>query len=109
MAKLFLITASSRIASEHYESSLIEGVPLEQLVSLSDVYEDLESHAENGRVFAWGARPGAAAEQKWSRLEPGDVALVYRAGEFRLWARLIVRARSASVAADIWGTEGGVT
>ena len=62
--KLFFITAGGALASKHLQTSLREGVPLERLAALEDVYPQLERHAVDGRVYAWGARPGQAARRR---------------------------------------------
>src|SRR5205085_7577294 len=107
--KLFFFPAADRAAAEHLRISLIEGVPLDDLRSLTDVLPQLERHARNGRVLAWGARPGSAAERKWERLNPGDVGLIYADGEFKLWGQVYAKARSETVARQVWGAGGGRT
>jgi hypothetical protein len=61
---LFFFTAANRAAREHLEVSMRQGIPLESLRPLEDVYPTLRAHSHDGRVFAWGARPGSAAERK---------------------------------------------
>jgi hypothetical protein len=89
--KLFLFTASSVHAAEHLETSLVEGIALDDLRELTEIQPALEHHAIDGRVFAWCARAGSAAEKKWERLNPGDIGLVYRGGQFVLWGRVYPR------------------
>jgi hypothetical protein len=105
--KLFFITASGELAAKHLKTSLEDGIPLEQLQAMQGIGQQLERHAVDGRVYAWGARPGSAAEQKWERLQPGDVCLVYAKGSFPLWGRVYAKARSGEVARAIWGEHKG--
>jgi hypothetical protein len=105
--KLFFITASGELAAEHLKTSLEAGIPLEKVKALQGITEQLERHAVDGRVYAWGARPGSAAEQKWERLQPGDVCLVYAKGGFPLWGRVYAKARSSEVARAVWGEHKG--
>jgi hypothetical protein len=107
--KLFFFTAAGALAAEHLRLSLREGVALETFAGLSDIYTRLQRHARNGRVFAWGARPGQAAEKKWERLNPGDVALIYFDGRFPMWGRVYAKARSKAVAEKLWGENDGET
>jgi predicted Mrr-cat superfamily restriction endonuclease len=101
--KLFFFTAAGGPAARRLQTSLRDGVPLSQLKALREIYPLLERYAVDGRVYAWGARPGSAAEKKWERLNPGDVALVYAYGKFAMWGRVYAMARSAEVAQEIWG------
>jgi MoxR-like ATPase len=104
--KLFWFTAAGVQAQRHYEESLRQGVLLDDLQTLDpEVLSRLEGHAHQGRIHAWGARPGSAAERKWLRLEPGDVALVYANGEFPLWGKVVDKARDVVVAERIWGRD----
>jgi MoxR-like ATPase len=104
--KLVYITAASAVAKHHLETSLKAGIEIETFAALSDVYDILKLYQENGRVFAWGARPGQAAEQKWEKLNPGDAVLVYSDGKFVLAGRVYAKARSRGIAARIWGDDG---
>lgn len=105
---LFFLTAAKGVALEHMQTSLVEGVSLERFDALQDVYADLEQHVEDGVVYAWGARPGDRAEQKWKRLKPGDIALIYGPDkQFPYWGRVYAKTRSESVARDIWGEKDG--
>jgi hypothetical protein len=107
--KLFFFAAAGQLASRHLQTSLRDGVPLSQFASLTVVYPQLERHAVEGRVYAWGARPGQAAEKKWERLNAGDVCLVYADSGFALWARVYAKTRSTEVAREIWGEHDGET
>lgn len=107
--KLFFFTAASALAAKHLQISLRDGIPIEQFAALTDVYPRLQRHALHGRVFAWGARPGQAAEKKWERLNPGDVALIYFDGRFPMWGRVYAKARSKQIAEQIWGESDGET
>jgi MoxR-like ATPase len=104
--KLFWFAAAGPQARRHFESSLREGVPLGALRSLGPKFlSNLPRHTHDGRVRAWGARPGSAAEKKWLRLEPGDVALVYADGRFPLWGKVVAKTRNTRVARQIWGRD----
>lgn len=103
--KLFFFTASSKLAAHHMQISLIDGIPLETVSSIVDLAGRFNRHARAGRVFAWGARPGSAAEQKWDRLNAGDIGLVYADGEFAYWGRVYAKARSEEVARRVWGED----
>ena len=104
--KLFFFTAAGAAAARHLELTLRQGIPIEELAALTDIQQQLQRHAHDGRVFAWGARPGQAAEEKWKRLNPGDICLVYETGKFTLWGRVYAKARSGETARKIWGTDG---
>jgi MoxR-like ATPase len=102
-SKLFWFTAASKEAREHFDSSLRAGIPLGDLDLLSpDVLDLLEQHAPDGRVRAWGARPGSSAEDRWQRLQPGDVGLVYVDGGFSLWGKVVAKVDDAVVAEQVW-------
>ena len=104
--KLFWFTAAGPLAQRHFALSLRDGVPLGELRSLDPrLQSNLERHAHKGRVRAWGARPGSAAEKKWLRLQPGDVALVYANGGFPLWGKVVAKTQDAEVAEQIWGRD----
>jgi MoxR-like ATPase len=106
--KLFFITAANLAARQHLEVSLIKGVDLQVFEDL-DVLPILRRHQRAGKVFAWGARPGQQAEEKWKRLNPGDVMLVYSEGKFVLAGRVYAKARSREIAERIWGNAGDQT
>lgn len=105
--KLFFITASNDLARAHLQTSLVDGVPLERLSALTEIHGDLQRHAVDGRVYAWGARPGDRGEKKWERLAPGDVCLIYTEGGFRYWARVYAKVRSEATAREIWEEHNG--
>lgn len=63
--KLFYFTASGKLAAHRAQISLVEGIPLTTLAPIVELDSQFERHAKNERVFAWGARAGLAAEQKW--------------------------------------------
>jgi hypothetical protein len=106
--QLFFIAAAKGLAAEHMQTSLIAGVPLSQLASLSNVYPELEQHADGGVVYAWGARPGDRAEKKWERLKAGDICLIYTGEQrFSYWGRVYAKTRSDAVARAIWGEHKG--
>jgi 5-methylcytosine-specific restriction protein B len=102
---LFFFTAANRAAREHLGVSMRQGIPLEALQPLEDVYPSLVPHSHDGRVFAWGARPGSAAEKKWERLSPGDIALVYSDGRFVMWGQVCASGKSEEVARRVWGED----
>ena len=106
--KLFFITAAGADARRHLRETLVQGVDLEQLGHL-DVYPELERYQQAGKVFAWAARPGQQAEEKWKRLNPGDVMLVYTEGAFPLAGRVYAKARSRDTAERISGNNGEQT
>jgi hypothetical protein len=106
--KLFFFTAASATARVNFQKSLEDGVPLELLEPLGDLYATLKENAVDGKVFAWGARPGSAAETKWARLERGDWGLVYSEGQFPLAFEVFATTRSHDVALAIWGEPEGV-
>jgi len=105
-AKLFFFAAARGLAAAHLRTSLVAGVPVEQLQSLTGVYPELLAHADGGRVYAWGARPGDLAEQKWERLNAGDICVVYT-GErrFGYWGRVYAKVRSERIARSIWSED----
>jgi 5-methylcytosine-specific restriction protein B len=102
---LFFFTASNRAARANLDVSMRQGIPLETLRPLEDVYTSLAPHSHGGRVFAWGARPGSAAEKKWERLSPGDIALVYSDERFVMWGQVFASGKSEEVARRVWGED----
>jgi len=100
----FVFTASSLHARDHLHRSLRQGIELEKFESL-EVFPVLANHAQNGRVFLWGSRPGATAEKRWDRLRPGDRGLIYSDGRFILSCEVYAKARDAKIAESIWGQD----
>jgi MoxR-like ATPase len=107
--QLFFFTAGGGAAAAHYQKTLEHGIAVSDVSTQESAGVDMAEFAHDGRVYAWGARPGSAAEAKWKRLRKGDVALVYHDGRFDLWGRVRATAQSQVLANELWGSHDGVT
>jgi MoxR-like ATPase len=104
-ARLFFFTAAGRRAREHLDKSLRQGIPIDDLSGALNRVPELEAHAHDGVVYAWGARAGANAERRWERLQPGDIGLVYSDGRFLLRCEVFAKLKDDDLARSIWGED----
>lgn len=109
MDRLFVLTASSPEAYQHYIDTIERGFPLssieklltqEQVASIKNLYG-------NGLIRAWGATPGKTQgkgnQRTWRALEVGDPILIYRKGNFEYYAFVSLKFHNPELACHLWG------
>jgi hypothetical protein len=101
------------VAREHYVDTIKNLVPASAILPhLSEEQAAKFSVACGPAVAVWGVTPGKRGQNKtkWSRLRPGDVALLY--GQKRIFSqgRITFLLHSSTLAKQLWGTtEDGQT
>ncbi len=104
MTGIIIFTAGREDAYKDYQRSVKQGHQFEELApylseddltTLRETYEDDTAHF-------WGT----SVESKWKKVAPGDIALVYREGEYFAQARVVYTATNFELADEIWNTEG---
>jgi predicted RNA-binding protein with PUA-like domain len=109
--QLFIITASNPDAARHVEKSIshpIDRALCEQHFP-SLVLSEVTQSSQNGKFYAWGARPGQNNVRNWERMRPGDYVLLYQNRNYTFWTAVISKHRNAAFAVDLWGKEDGET
>jgi len=105
-ARLFLLTASSPEAYQHYIDTIERGFTLEsikqfltidQVTALHNIYGD-------GMIRAWGATPGTGNIRTWTKMQVGDPILIYRKGNLEYYGFVTFKLHNRELAKSLWGT-----
>lgn len=104
MTGIIIFTAGREDAFQDYQQSVRQGHSLDELDSFlsEDVLETLRETYEDDTAHLWGT----SVESKWQKVTPGDIALVYRRGEYIAQARVVYTSTNLELAEEIWNTEG---
>lgn len=103
MTGIVLFSTGATDDSPEFEKSVKRGFePDEVSPPLPQEFVDSVIDPRTDRVHLWGT----TAETKWESVEPGDVALVYRDGEYRAQAVVIGKEVNQTLAEALW-TSGG--
>lgn len=99
MKGIVIITAGREDAYQDYIESIKEGIPLENVERyVSEEHLQMLAEGDEDRVRLWGT----TAEDKWNRVERGDIVLIYREGKFIGRARAIVTEDNPTLAEHLW-------
>jgi hypothetical protein len=98
--------ASGPESVEHLRETVEKSFPASRFWALEpDSRLALNSAFPNGRMFAWGLRPGSGNDRTWDRLRVGDDVAFFTDGELRYHSRIAYKIDSESVADVLWGTD----
>ena len=104
MTGILIFTAGRDDAFEDYQKSVQDGHSFSQLephLSDSDM-SAISDYYEDGVAHFWGT----SVDDKWQKVQQGDIALIYRDGKYIARAQVVHRAESLSLAEEIWNVEG---
>jgi hypothetical protein len=100
-------------AQRHYVDTIENPVPREKILPFlsSSQRADFEAACGN-HVAVWGVTPGKLGQnrKKWLKLEPGDIALLYRAKRIFSLGHIVLTLHNEELAATLWSrTSEGIT
>lgn len=104
MTGIIIFTAGREDAFEDYQRSVRQGHSLDELGPFlsEDDLTTLRETYEDGTAHFWGT----SVESKWQKVASGDIALIYRRGEYIAQARVVHMTTNLELADEIWNTEG---
>jgi hypothetical protein len=101
------------VAQSHFVDTITNTVPLSTILAeLSPTDKERVAKSCGSQVAVWGVTPGKKNQNrtKWSRLQPGDVVLLYRQKKLFFRSRILDLVHSRALAAKLWGyTKDGET
>jgi hypothetical protein len=113
MRKIFIVVAGGNISAErHFEDTIRTKrtlaevrnyLPSEEIKTLENIY-----HGSN--FIVWGSVPGPMNENRWEKMEAGDVVLIYNQGIIRFIGEIAAKVRNKELSRYFWKeNEGGST
>jgi hypothetical protein len=106
MSEMFVFTAASEKAREHYDRTIRRPVEVAQLAGVDRVVGHELSDLGVDEVRCWGSKPGPQNLRSWGHMEPGHWGLLYVGQRrFALALPLIHKAHSPALAAHLWGRD----
>lgn len=106
MSEIFVFTAASTDAQEHYERTIRTAVPVSELAATDPLVAGELRSLGVEEVRCWGSKPGPQNLRSWAHMKPGHWALLYVGRKrFPLALPLIHKAYSPSLAAYLWGRD----
>lgn len=102
MTGIVIITAGRKDAYHDYLTSVKEGhAPTEVNTHISDEQRDRLIDPDTGKIHLWGT----SVDSKWQAVESGDIALVYRDGEYIAQATVVEPIEHLDLAKDLWDVD----
>jgi len=102
--QLFIFTAGSTQAYQHYIKTIEEGFNLDSIKQFidGDLYQKINSYYANKRIRAWGATPGRGNKNTWSKMSEGDKVLIYRNKTYEYFASVTFKFQNSEMAKHLW-------
>lgn len=102
--QLFVFTAGSDQAYQHYIDTIEEGFSLESIKSFLDptTIEKLKAIHGNEKIKAWGALPGSQNIKNWNNMKVGARILAYRKGNYEYYATISFKIQNKDLAKHLW-------
>ena len=111
--KVFLVVAGGNAAAQrHFEDTIERKRTLEEVRRFlpTQEIENLEKIYHGSDFIVWGAVPGPMNENRWEKMTPGDVVLIYNNGRIRFAGEIAAKVRNRDLARYFWREdEGGST
>jgi hypothetical protein len=106
MTQVVLQPCGDGLPAQHYVDTVEQLVPFEKLQQFlaKETLSDLEKLFPNKRVAAWGVTPGkrGSGENKWQRMQIGDLALFSRKGRIFSAGRVVYKIHNRELAESLW-------
>ncbi len=101
---LFIITASSSEAYQHYIDTIEEGFELDRIQEFltSTELTQLQFLYKNQKVRAWGALPGPSNKKNWEKMNVGDKVLIYRQKNYEYFGTISHKIHNTDFARHLW-------
>lgn len=102
---LFVLTASSLEAYQHYVNTIEEGFLIDSIKEFltSDEFIKLKALYGDRKVKAWGATSGSQNIRNWEKMKYDDRVLIYRKKVFEYYASIIFKIHNNELAKFLWG------
>lgn len=99
---IFFAPCSNKIASEHFEDTILKGVTLERIKAHLK-QDDLETLKGKELLRVWGNTPGSTAQRGgFMAMELGDVILFYRNMKFIYAGKVAYKTDNIDLAKTLW-------
>lgn len=105
MTRVAVQPCGNSAAQEHYVDTIKNLVASEAVTSHLNVEQLKEFTSACGkRVAVWGVTPGQRGQNrnKWAKLRPGDIALLYRNGKIFSQGRIVLCLQNRALAEALW-------
>lgn len=111
--KLFIVVAGGNASAQrHFEDTIQRKRTLTEVRGFlpQREIENLEKIYHGSDFIVWGAVPGPMNENRWEKMTPGDVVLIYNNGRIRFAGEFAAKVRNRELARYFWREdEGGST
>lgn len=111
--KIFIVVAGGNASAQrHFEDTIQRKRSLEEVRRFLPQQEidNLEKIYHGSDFIVWGAVPGPMNENRWEKMTPGDVVLIYNNGRIRFAGEIAAKVRNRDLARYFWREdEGGST
>lgn len=103
--KVFLVVAGGNASAQrHFEDTIQRKRTLDEVRRFlpSREIESLEKIYHGSDFIVWGAVPGPMNENRWEKMTPGDVVLIYNNGRIRFAGEIAAKVRNQELARHFW-------
>ena len=111
--KVFIVVAGGNASAQrHFEDTIQRKRTLDEVRRFlpQREIENLERIYHGSDFIVWGAVPRPMNENRWEKMSPGDVVLIYNNGRIRFAGEIAAKVRNRDLARYFWREdEGGST
>ncbi len=111
--KVFIVVAGGNTSAQrHFEDTIQRKRTLNEVRRFlpTQEIENLEKVYHGSDFIVWGAVPGPMNENRWEKMTPGDVVLIYNNGRIRFAGEIAAKVRNPELARYFWREDDtGVT
>jgi hypothetical protein len=102
--QLFVFTAGSLQAYQHYIDTIEDGFDLNKIKEFltEKQIEALKAIYGEEKIRAWGAVPGSQNIRNWEKMQIGDRVLIYRKGNYEYYATVSFKVHNQEIAKKLW-------
>ena len=109
MPQILFQPAGNPGSRDHYRDTIEQPVSFARLAEFLEpaVMTELRSAVEGDAVAIWGVTPGRTGtnQRKWERIATGDVAVFLRESRAYSSGVVLLKARNAQLADELWGRD----
>lgn len=101
---LLVVAGGNASAQRHFEDTIQRKGTLDEVRRFRPAgeIENRERIYHGSDFIAWGAIPGPMNENRWEKMTPGDVVLIYNNGQVRFAGEIAVKDGSREPARYFW-------
>lgn len=103
--KVFIVVAGGNASAQrHFEDTIQRKRTLDEVRRFLPQQEidNLEKIYHGSDFIVWGAVPGPMNENRWEKMTPGDVVLIYNNGRIRFAGEIAAKVRNRDLARYFW-------